>query len=128
MPFQAKFANNPVRSTLTDTTKRIAALKIVIDKMHFEGHIDVWCRRYCNPNDFDELKKYMYTCKLIHITIQCALFIHRLTPKSVSKCFPGCRATYRYMNKAALFMYLAAHSLFYVLYVCDLKKTNLFVL
>ena len=52
-----KFANNPVRSTLTDTTKRIAAMEIVIDKMHFKGHIDPWCRRNCNPNDFDELKK-----------------------------------------------------------------------
>ena len=86
-----KFTNNPVRSTLTDTTKRIAAMEIVIDKMYFMGRIDLWCRRYCNPKDFDELKKYTYTCKLIHITIQCALFIHKLTPKSVSKCFPGCR-------------------------------------
>ena len=36
-------------------------------------------------------KRYMYTCKLIHVTIQHVLFIHRLTPKSVSKHFPGCR-------------------------------------
>ena len=52
-----KFANNPVRSTLTDTTKKIAAMEIVIDKMHFKGHIAPWCRSNCNPNDFDELKK-----------------------------------------------------------------------
>ena len=52
-----KFANNPVRSTLTDTTKRIAAMEIIIDKIHFKEHINLWCRRYCNPNDFDELKK-----------------------------------------------------------------------
>ena len=86
-----KFPNNPVRSTLTDTTKKIAAMEIVIDKILFKRHIDLWCRRCCNPNDFDELKKYTYPCKLIHITIQCALFIHRLTPKSVSKCFLGCQ-------------------------------------
>ena len=32
-----KFANNPVRSTLTDTTKRIAVMEKFIDKMHFKG-------------------------------------------------------------------------------------------
>ena len=35
-----KFTNKPVKSTLTDTTKRIAAMEIVTDKMHFKGHID----------------------------------------------------------------------------------------
>ena len=52
-----KFANNSVRSTLTGMTKKITAMEIVIDKMHFKGHTDPWCRRNCNPNDFDELKK-----------------------------------------------------------------------
>ena len=49
--------NNPVSSTLTDTTKRIAAMETVIDKIYFKEHIDLWCRHYCSPNDFDELKK-----------------------------------------------------------------------
>ncbi len=29
-------------------------MEIVIDKMHFKGHIDLWCRQHCNPNDFDD--------------------------------------------------------------------------
>ena len=30
-------------------------LNIVIDKMHFKGHIDSWCKEYCNPNAFEIL-------------------------------------------------------------------------
>ena len=32
-----KFATNPVRSTLTDTARRIRDMEIVVDKMHFRG-------------------------------------------------------------------------------------------
>ena len=55
-----KFATNPVRSTLTDTATRIQNMKIVVDKMHFKGHIDQWCKHHCNPNDFDELQMVCY--------------------------------------------------------------------
>lgn len=52
-----KYAKNKVRCDLTDSAKRIAQMQIVIDKMHFKGHTDQWCRANCNPNDFDQLKK-----------------------------------------------------------------------
>lgn len=52
-----KFAINPVRSMLTDTSKKIKDMNIVVDKMHFKGHIDQWCRQHCNPRDFDELEE-----------------------------------------------------------------------
>ena len=51
-----KFATNPVRSILTDTAKRIRDMEIVVDKMHFRGHTDRWCKTHCNPNDFDQLQ------------------------------------------------------------------------
>ena len=41
---------------LSETAKKIAEKNIVVDKMHFRGHIDEWCSRNCNPNDFDELR------------------------------------------------------------------------
>ena len=50
-----KFAINPVRSMLTDTSKKIKDMNTVVDKMHFKGHVDRWCWQHCNPRDFDEL-------------------------------------------------------------------------
>ena len=50
-----KFSRNPVRSSLTTTAVKIAELEIVIDRMHFKGHIDSWCKQTCNPDNFSEL-------------------------------------------------------------------------
>lgn len=50
-----KFARNPSRSSLTATASRIANLEIVIDRMHFKGHVDSWCKQTCNPDNFIEL-------------------------------------------------------------------------
>lgn len=44
-----KFVCNPIRCNKTDVAKFIAALKIVVDKMHFCNHVDKWCRRNVNP-------------------------------------------------------------------------------
>ena len=66
-----KFATNPVRSELTTTAQRIAKTRIVVDKMHFKGHIDPWCKSHCNPYDFEELKMVVlnacYSIKGIYI-------------------------------------------------------------
>ena len=51
-----KFAINKSRSTQTETTQRIISMKMVVDRFHFPGHVDSWCKKNCNPNDFDELK------------------------------------------------------------------------
>lgn len=39
-----KYSRNPVRAKLTDVTTRMSRWNIVIDKMHFSGHSDPWCR------------------------------------------------------------------------------------
>ena len=53
-----KFTTNPVCSELTTTAQRIAKTRIVVDKMHFKGHIDPYGANhtYYNPYDFEELK------------------------------------------------------------------------
>lgn len=56
-----RFATNPQRSTLTDVATVISGLNIVVDKMHFAGHIDPWCHANCNPHNFDELKEVKYS-------------------------------------------------------------------
>ena len=51
-----KYACNPVRCEKTPTAQRMAALETVVDKFHFVGHVDPWCRENCNPYKFDSLK------------------------------------------------------------------------
>ena len=51
-----KFATNKSRSTQTEMSQRIALMKMVVDRFHFPGHVDSWCKKHCNPNDIDELK------------------------------------------------------------------------
>ena len=58
-----KFAENPIRSTATETAKRIAGLHIVVDKFHFSGHVDSWCQQNCNPyayKELDNVSKYYF--------------------------------------------------------------------
>ena len=52
-----KYAENQCRRDLTMTTKALCNLSIVIDKMHMAGHVDAWCKKYCDPRCFSELSK-----------------------------------------------------------------------
>lgn len=56
-----------VRSTLTPTAKQMAGMNIVIDKMHFKGHVDSWCTENCDPYKFEALKE---------VNVQSILYIH----------------------------------------------------
>ncbi|XP_015777265.1 PREDICTED: uncharacterized protein LOC107355240 [Acropora digitifera] len=44
-----KFAQNPVRSSLSVISDRLAKMEMVCDKFHFKNHTDSWCKRNCNP-------------------------------------------------------------------------------
>ena len=44
-----------MRCDLTDCTRFLLSIHIVVDKMHMQGHIDSWCRENCNPRAFKEL-------------------------------------------------------------------------
>ena len=52
-----KFAQNVRRQPLSAITQKLATTEIVIDRMHFKGHKDSWCRETCDPSKFEELKK-----------------------------------------------------------------------
>lgn len=52
-----KYAANTKRVNQTPTATRLSSLNIVVDKMHFKGHIDPWCQENCNPYTFSELEK-----------------------------------------------------------------------
>ena len=32
-------------------------MNIVIDKLHYKGHTDAWCKKHCDPCKFGGLKK-----------------------------------------------------------------------
>ena len=55
-----KYATNPLRRDCTPYTKFIANSEIVVDRMHFAGHKDAWCRKNCNPNDHRDLDKVWF--------------------------------------------------------------------
>ena len=52
-----RFAESKKRVGLTEQTKQLAALNIVVDKMHMRGHTDKWCKHNCDPNNFPQLEK-----------------------------------------------------------------------
>jgi hypothetical protein len=52
-----KYASNPSRSGLSKTSKFLSDITIVIDKMHMVGHVDKWCKEFCDPSNFQELNE-----------------------------------------------------------------------
>ena len=52
-----KYATNPKWADHTATAKRIASMNIVIDKLHYKGHTDAWCKKHYDPYKFDDLNK-----------------------------------------------------------------------
>ena len=51
-----KFSQNPVRSKMTTTSKRMATMEMVVDKFHFRNHVDGWCKANCNPHKSNQLQ------------------------------------------------------------------------
>ena len=52
-----KYVISSLRRDLTPYTRFLANCKIVVDKMHFKGHKDAWCKKHCNPSDHRDLDK-----------------------------------------------------------------------
>ena len=40
-----KYTRNPERSKVTSAAARLSEINIVVDKMHFKGHVDDWCKK-----------------------------------------------------------------------------------
>jgi len=54
-----RFARNPVRADLTEQSKQLASVEMVVDRMHMKAHIDPWCREHCDASKDPELKKVL---------------------------------------------------------------------
>jgi len=60
-----RFVTSNKRNDLTPAAKRLASLNFVVDRFHFSGHTDSWCKLNCNPDMFEALKKvHLYTYKV----------------------------------------------------------------
>ena len=98
--------------------KEISELEIVIDKMHFAGHIDAWCRDICDPHKHRNLDK-VYTC-----TCKCKLCAY-----ITLVCMRSCtyRLTQRYANRVLhgypdILVWPGGWAGIFLLYICDLHN------
>lgn len=64
-----KFAQNPVRSDLTEIAKRLKGMKMVCDKFHFRNHVDSWCKVNCNPYSTTDLEVIFFKVLAIYILL-----------------------------------------------------------
>ncbi len=55
-----RFTRNPMRSDLTEQSKQLAKVEKVVDRMHFKGHVDPWCKVNCDAEKFADLDKVYY--------------------------------------------------------------------
>ena len=110
-----KYAQNETRRSATPTSQRIVDMAIIIDKMHFKGHIDPWCKEHCNPYNFKELEGVGASSIMHTYLILCILTLLQVDTEICEQTFSWLsrysRMT-RHMNKS--------HFLFYILYICDL--------
>ena len=77
-----KFCTNPIRKDLTGTTKKLALLPIMVDKVHIAGHVDAWCLENCDSRKAKDLEKVRapFTSICTRIISMCRL-IHRYVNK-----------------------------------------------
>jgi len=52
-----RFAISNKRNDLKPEAKCLASLNFVVDRFHFSGHTDPWCKLNCNPDMFEGLKE-----------------------------------------------------------------------
>lgn len=83
-----RFAQNPLRKDVTPTSRFLASLEILVDKMHMAGHVDKWCRETCDSRKVSELDE-------VKLLLQYVLSGMHMTH------FP-CRWTQKYVNKHLL--------------------------
>ena len=80
-----KYATNPKRANHTATAKKIASMNIVIDKLHYKGHTDAWCKKHCDPYKFDGLNK---VCASIPCQKDCYIRIYNLGRNDMLDVYP----------------------------------------
>ena len=46
---------NNVQKKVTAVSKRLGKMDMVVEKLQFRNHVDLWCKPNCNPHDRNEL-------------------------------------------------------------------------
>ena len=54
-----RFARNPARADLTEQSKQLASVEMVVDRMLMKAHIVPWCREHCDASKDPEIKKVL---------------------------------------------------------------------
>ena len=66
-----KYATNAKRSALTSTAKCLANMNYVVDRMHFRGYTDPWCRENCDPDKLSTMEMvpgiYIHVHVYVHL-------------------------------------------------------------
>jgi hypothetical protein len=62
-----KYACNPSRRDCTEASTKISSLDIVVDKLHFRGHVDAWCHQNCDPYKIEKLKQVRTYNDVLHV-------------------------------------------------------------
>ena len=53
-----KYCVNPVQQKVTAVSKRLMGkMAMVVEKLQFRNHVDLWCKGNCNPHDQNELRE-----------------------------------------------------------------------
>lgn len=64
-----KYATHSKRASQTETAFQIASINMVVDRLHFSGHVDPWCRKNCDPDSFEDLKDVCKNTSYIHTSV-----------------------------------------------------------
>ena len=82
-----RYASNPVRQGLTEWTKVISQVEIVVDKMHMAGHVDNWCKEMCDPHKFRDLDKVQYVYRPLHFYSDMLFLFLQVDTEVCEQCF-----------------------------------------
>ena len=52
-----KLARHPAGVTLTERSKQLASVEMVVDRMHMKGHVHRWCKEHCDAATIPELSE-----------------------------------------------------------------------
>ena len=64
-----KYCVNPVQQKVTAVSKRLGKMDMVVDKLQFRNHVDLWCKGNCIPHNQNELREVnvcLFVCPSVY--------------------------------------------------------------
>ena len=104
-----KYARQTSRKDITPTSKKLADVEIVIDKMHMAGHVDEWYKKNCDP----------YKIPHVSDTTHTYMYKHILTLYFLQVDTEICEQTFSWLSRYAR---TCISILSYLIYICDLHN------